>query len=62
MQRDGYNTQNALQRIDAQMPIDEKRDKATYVIDNTGDLEQLAAECKHVIEEIKNEDIGNDSN
>jgi dephospho-CoA kinase len=62
MQRDGYNTQNALQRIDAQMPIDEKRDRATYVIDNTGDLEQLESECKRVIEKIKNEDVGNDGN
>jgi dephospho-CoA kinase len=62
MQRDGYNTQNALQRIDAQMPIDEKRDRATYVIDNTGDLKQLESECKRVIEKIKNEDIGNDGN
>lgn len=56
MQRDGYNTQNALQRIDAQMPIDEKREQATYVIDNTGDLVQLEDECKRVIEKIKNED------
>jgi len=62
MQRDGYNTQNALQRIDAQIPIDEKKDKATYVIDNTGGLEQLEIECKRLIEKIKNEDIGNDSN
>jgi dephospho-CoA kinase len=62
MQRDGYNTQNALQRIDAQMPIDEKRDRATYVIDNRGDLEQLESECKRVIDKIKNEDIGSDSN
>lgn len=56
MQRDGYNTQNAQSRIDAQMQIDEKKDRATYVIDNTGNLQQLEAECKRVIEKIKNED------
>ena len=62
MQRDGYNTQNALQRIDAQIPIDEKKDNATYLVDNTGSLEELEIECKRLIEKIKNEDIGNDSN
>ncbi|MDD2450634.1 dephospho-CoA kinase [Sulfurovum sp.] len=53
MQRDGYNTQNAQQRIDAQLPIDEKRDKATYVIDNTGDLAHLKAECERVMRSVK---------
>ena len=62
MQRDGYNTQNALQRIGAQMPIDEKRDKATYVIDNRGDLAQLESECKRAMEMIRNEDVIDDSN
>ena len=55
MLRDGYNTQNALQRINAQMPIDEKRDRATYLIDNTGDVDQLDQECKRVIEKIRKE-------
>ena len=62
MQRDGYNTHEALQRIATQMPIEEKKDKATYVIDNTGDFKQLEGECKRLIEKIINEDIGNDSN
>lgn len=39
MQRDGLNRQQAQQRIDAQMPIDEKRRRATIIIDNNGDLE-----------------------
>jgi len=56
MQRDGYNTQNAQQRIDAQMSIDEKRQKATYVIDNTGTLQQLETECDRVIEQILREE------
>lgn len=56
MERDGYNTQNAQQRIDAQLPIDEKRDRATYVIDNTGDEAQLQAECDRVIGKINSED------
>lgn len=53
MQRDGYNTQNAQQRIDAQLPIDEKRDRATYVIDNTGDPAHLKAECERVMRSVK---------
>ncbi|MDD3591348.1 MAG: dephospho-CoA kinase [Sulfurovum sp.] len=55
MQRDGYDAQNAQQRIDAQLPIDEKRDRATYLIDNTGDLAQLRAECERVIGELGSE-------
>jgi len=52
MQRDGYNTEDALKRIKTQIDIDEKRKKATYVIDNTGDLEQLQQECERVKEQI----------
>jgi dephospho-CoA kinase len=38
--RDGYSVKEAEQRIVAQMPIDEKRDLATWVIDNSGTREQ----------------------
>jgi dephospho-CoA kinase len=55
VERDGYNTQNARQRIEAQLPIDEKRDRATYLIDNTGDLAHLKAECDRVIGELNSE-------
>ena len=52
MQRDGYNTEDALKRIETQIDVDEKRKRATYIIDNTGDLNQLQQECKRVKEEI----------
>ncbi len=52
MQRDGYNTEDALKRIETQIDVNEKRKKATYVIDNRGDLEQLQRECMRVKEEI----------
>jgi len=52
MQRDGYNTEDALKRIETQIDVDEKRKKATYIIDNTGDLEQLQQECERVKEQI----------
>ncbi len=52
MQRDGYNTEDALKRIATQIDVEEKRKKATYIIDNTGDLQQLQEECERVKEEI----------
>ncbi|AEJ44521.1 dephospho-CoA kinase [Alicyclobacillus acidocaldarius] len=39
MERDGLSEEEALRRIQAQMPIDEKRAVATYVIENDGPLE-----------------------
>ncbi len=38
MQRDGLSRRDALARIRSQMPIEEKRQRATRVIDNSGDL------------------------
>jgi len=52
MQRDGYNKEEAQKRIDTQMAIEEKCKRSTYVIYNTGDLNQLKVECKRVEEEI----------
>jgi len=52
MQRDGYNEEDALKRIESQMDIEEKQKRATYVIDNSGDLNQLQHECKRVKEQI----------
>ena len=34
--RDGIDAEAARQRLAAQMPIDEKRDRATWIIDNSG--------------------------
>ena len=52
MARNGYTQEEAQSRIDTQMPVDEKRKKATYVIDNSGTLTQLEAECARVTKEI----------
>jgi len=48
MEREGYSRIEALRRIDAQMDIEQKRQKATYVIDNSGDRDQLLRECRRV--------------
>jgi dephospho-CoA kinase len=38
-ERNGLDADAALQRLAAQLPIDEKRDRATWVIDNSSGLE-----------------------
>jgi dephospho-CoA kinase len=43
-QRDGLDAQAARQRLDAQMPIDEKRARATWVIENGGSLDDTEAQ------------------
>ncbi len=48
MAREGLSEAEALQRLDAQMDIEEKRVRATWVIDNTGDRTELERECERV--------------
>ena len=52
MHREGYSRQEALDRIATQIPVEEKRKMATYVIDNSGTLTQLKQECERVKGEI----------
>jgi dephospho-CoA kinase len=40
VRRNGFSVEEAEQRIAAQMPIDEKRELATWVLDNSGTPEQ----------------------
>ncbi len=57
MRRDECSTQEATQRIDAQMSIEIKKQQATFVIDNSGDLVQLERECRRVRELIKSSEV-----
>ncbi len=52
MKRDGYTMEEALCRISTQIDIEEKRKRATYVIDNSSDLKALAVECKKMKKKI----------
>jgi len=52
MERDGYSKKEALSRIEAQLDIEEKRINASYVIDNSGNLNQLEFETQRVKDEI----------
>lgn len=42
--RDGWDEAAARRRLDAQMPIDEKRARATWVIDNGGEMAATEAQ------------------
>jgi len=50
--RNGYNQDEAKIRIESQLNIEDKREHATYIIDNTSNLLNLNNECKRVHEEI----------
>jgi len=55
MQRDTIDASSAKKRIEMQIPIEEKRQKADYVIDNSGTLTALEQECIQVKNEILGE-------
>lgn len=53
MQRDGLTRMDALDRIGAQMSIEEKRQRATMVIDNSGALTDTRRRTQNVFKKIK---------
>ncbi len=53
MKRNGYSKEESLKRIATQLPIEEKRSRATWVIDNSKDLKHLQGECERFVEIIK---------
>jgi len=55
IKREGLSKEEALLRIEAQLPIDSKKERATYLIDNSKDLAHLQQECERVKEEILND-------
>jgi len=52
IKREGFSQEEALRRIEAQMDIEAKKQKATYLIDNSGDIKNLQYECERVKEAI----------
>ncbi len=52
MAREGLSRAEALQRLDAQMDIEDKRRRATWVIDNTADLVHLQNECERIADKL----------
>ena len=53
MKRNGYSKEESLRRIASQMPIDEKRERATWVIDNSKNLKHLQGEVERFVDTIK---------
>ncbi len=51
--RDGMSVDDARSRLDAQMPIDEKRRLADRLVDNGNTLEHTRRQVESVIEELK---------
>lgn len=52
MKRNNLTKEVALDRINSQMSMDEKRARADFVIDNSGDLTNLADEFDRLIEQL----------
>ncbi len=55
MEREGFDEAEARRRIEAQIPIERKRELATYLIENTGDLKQLQREVDRFVAQLKEE-------
>jgi dephospho-CoA kinase len=52
MARDSCTRDEALARIRAQVPIDEKRSLAEHVVDNTGSREETEAQVRAIVREL----------
>jgi dephospho-CoA kinase len=55
MERDRFTREQALARIQSQMPISEKRGYADYVIENTGTREEAERRAREVFARLKEE-------
>jgi dephospho-CoA kinase len=53
MRRNGLTRENAMRRIEAQMPVEKKKNMADYLIDTNGTIEQSVEQTKNIIEEIR---------
>ena len=58
MGRDKSTAEAAQARLDAQWPIERKRDRAGFVIDNSGSIEATLAQVKAVVERLRNGERG----
>ena len=56
MARDGSTREEALARVRAQMPIEEKRRLADHVVDNSGSLAETRRQVRALFAELVAED------
>jgi dephospho-CoA kinase len=52
MLRDGFSADQAQARIDAQMPMEQKRSRATLLIDNGGDLAETEKQAMAIYSDL----------
>lgn len=57
MARDNLNEQDALARIHSQMPIEEKRTKATIIIDNSSTIDTTRSRTQEVYRQLKDKKL-----
>ncbi|USG64419.1 dephospho-CoA kinase [Brevibacillus ruminantium] len=55
MERDEFEEEQAQKRLRAQWPIDQKREQADFVIDNTGSREETEKQVEHLLERLQAE-------
>ena len=53
MERDDYNPEQAISRIDAQLDIEEKKRLADRIIDNSGSIEHSRRQVLHFLDEYR---------
>lgn len=53
MKRNGYSEEESRKRIASQLPIEEKKKRATWVIDNSKNLKHLQNEVEEFVSKIK---------
>jgi dephospho-CoA kinase len=57
MARDGCDAEEAERRINAQLPIDEKREMADHVIDNSGTIEETRAQVTALVSRLTSDKL-----
>lgn len=53
IERDGFSREEAMKRLEAQMPIEEKLKHADFVVHNGGSLEETEAEVDTIYKELE---------
>ncbi len=53
MKRDGLSREEAIQRLERQMPLEEKTRFADFIIDTSGEKEQTLAQVRRLYEELR---------
>ena len=53
MLRDGFDREEACRRIDSQLCLDDKRQRARWVIDNSGSLEATNSQLEAIWPDLK---------